>query len=156
MKNVFVPGGTVTFRGSFTELNALLYDLYGKMENDTDFCCHVSVPSRKRHDGISIVIMRGRTSFLFRGSIIPSGEQYKITYKVYPTLTSVLFLLLPVYFFFRVLFMLPYAVTVESVIALCFVSVVLIGIFLLLRRFAIRQFVKKFEEHCEDDEGIFD
>ena len=153
MKNIFVPTGTVTYLGTYTELMNVLSDFYPKMENDVNFSCYVFVPARRRH------IVRGQNSFLFRGSILPSGHTYKITYKVYPTFSSSLFLLVPVYLLVKQLITMTdvgwqrMTVTLWGVGA---VSAMFVGLFLLLRHLAIRQFVKYIEENDKENTGFFD
>jgi len=159
VKKFFVPSGTVVFVRSYAEFLNLLYSLNGKMENNQDFHCYVSVPARKRRDGISFLIMRGFTRFRFCGNILPFGDTYKITYRVYPGLSSLAFLIVPVYLFFQSLSVIPNVgpqEILENITAYIVVSFALLGLFLLLRHFAIRQFVRQVEEYAEDSNGIFD
>ena len=159
MKNFFIPTGTVVFLKSHTNFLDLVYSLNGKMENEKDFYCYVSVPARKRRDGSSFLIIRGCTWFRFCGNILPSGDTYKIFYRVYPALSSLAFVIVPVYLFFRSLSAVPnvgWQEVFENMTVCGVVSIMLLGLFLLLRRFAIRQFVRRVEEYAEDSDGIFD
>ena len=157
MKNFFVPTGEIIYLGTDTELADVIYSLNGKMETDRNFRCYVFVPGKRRQRGVSFVIRRGKVSFLFRGKIVLTGENYKLTYKVYPGSSALLFVL-PLYALLRVVFDCPDSL--GGALAMCGVlCAIVIGAFLLLRRFAIRQFVRIIEneeDNEEDSEGIFD
>ena len=153
MKSIFVPACECTYFGSDIELANAIYALNGKMETDRKFRCYVFVPGRQKR-GVSFVVWRGRVSFLFRGSFEPAGELYKITYKVYPA-TSALLFVFPVYALIHMLCVRQGALGV-SLITFGSICAIVIGLFLLMRHFAIRRFEKSLEECEEDSEGIFD
>ena len=159
MKNIFIPSGELTYLGTYEALANMFYGLNGELKNNGKYHCKVSVPGRKWNRGISFIRVRGKLSFLFRGSMIPSGDAYKITYKVYPSFLSSLFLFLPVYFLVEQLVTLADAEWQHATETLCaagIMSALLIGLFLLTRYFAIRRFVKMIEENEKEYEGIFD
>lgn len=154
MRNIFAPTGTVIYLGTHTELANVIYGLRGKLDNNGQFHCYIAVPGRKQSRGISFVIIRNRMSFQFRGNVSPSGENLKITYKVYPAYPVLLIIILA-YALLR--FFVGQTDSLAVTLATCGTLFVLgSGIFLLMRHFAIRRFVKIMEEDEEDFEGIFE
>ena len=157
MDRFFVPTGEVIYLGTDTDLANVLYGLRGEMGKNGEFRCWVSVPQCRRENGISLgTSVRTRMSFLFCGHISPVAEGYKISYKVRPTVWSMPFLFVPIYLFVQSLIVqddLNLRQFVVSLAACGAIGALLLGLYLLLRHFAVRQFVKIVEE--EDSAGIF-
>ena len=154
MKKLFILSGTLRYMGTYEELANTMYGLHGKLDNDGNYRCFVSFPGRKWERGVSFVVVRGRVSFLFCRNVSPSGEDYNLTYKVYPA-TAALMFIVPLYMLLRA-FIIQSDAFVANLSGFCFFSVIVLGVFLVTRHFAIRQFVKIIEENEKDDEGIFD
>ena len=151
MKNFWIPSGVAYFPGNYLDLLRIIGNMGGTLEDENTFRCTLTFP-RRNYARVSVVRVRGHISFSFRCSIERRDDSCKITYKVYPTFTSAVFLLLPIYIFLSSLLNTNPQERIENFFSGIFLGCVLVGLFLLARRFCIRQFVRKF---AGEDESNF-
>lgn len=150
MRKFLIPSGIVYFPGSYVDLLHVVGGIYGTLDDENVFHCKLSFP-RRNYTKFSFVRVRGRTSFLFRCTIERREDSCKIAYKVYPTFSSALILLLAVYMLFYGLQDAKSQDFLGNICAGLFAGALLIGLFLLARRSCIRQFVQKFEGEDESN-----
>ena len=139
MKNLFIPAGTVVFPGSYEELLHRIDMNNGTLKDEDSFQCRIHIPP-KHNRGVSFIRVRGRMSFLFRCTFLRQGNSCEIHYKMYPTQLMMIFLFLVIY----QLVTLEKTPDVKNILGSVFAFGIILVIYIIAGRFAIRQFVKKF------------